>query len=311
METVTTEDGSFSIRDPATGELHHNRAGAFTEALINYIQPAGLYTCKTAYTELVVLDACWGMGYNTLTLLSEMMRGETSQFGRIVIMAVEADQAVLDMAPLALEYRVFHGLRDSTGYRRQLLDALASLKNGDGSRSIDGGLRGAKCSLNFQLPGGCEVVLSIMRGDIRCQVPTMVGCMNLDLVFHDPFSPKHVAELWTVDLFRCYRELLFQRKGRMLTYSSAGAVRGGMREAGFFVWRSTACGGKSGGTVGSIADSELDERFVFPLSADEERKVESGSGVPYRDPTLQDTCIAVRQRRVTEQLHRIQSKSTL
>jgi hypothetical protein len=42
LELVPTEDGSLSIRDAATGELHHNRAGAYEEALVNYVQPSGV-----------------------------------------------------------------------------------------------------------------------------------------------------------------------------------------------------------------------------------------------------------------------------
>src|SRR5262249_3838994 len=127
----------------------------------------------------------------------------------------------------------------------------------------------------------CELTLA--QGDLRQVVPDLSEA--LDLVFHDPFSPARVPELWTADLFKHYFRLLKPKGGRLLTFSAAAAVRGGLRAAGFSVWRTEAVGGKSGGTL--ACSKEISAAcHNFPLRDEEEQKLRTRSGIPYRDPSL-------------------------
>jgi tRNA U34 5-methylaminomethyl-2-thiouridine-forming methyltransferase MnmC len=178
--------------------------------------------------------------------------------------------------------------------------------------------------------GETEVTLEIVQGDIRKAVPAMLEresfdyspgtpwgngqgagkhARDWDVIFHDPFSPKRVPELWTIDLFRCYFELLRARAGKMLTYSSAAAVRGTMKSVGFSVFRSTALGGKSGGTVGSINVGQHTSHnpYIFTLTEDENVRYSSASGIPYRDETFAAGSADIRARRLAEQVEFHQS----
>jgi tRNA U34 5-methylaminomethyl-2-thiouridine-forming methyltransferase MnmC len=151
-------------------------------------------------------------------------------------------------------------------------------------------------------------------GDLRETLPGLNGGeAPFDLVFHDPFSPPHVPELWTVELFREYHRLLKARGGRLLTYSAAAAVRGGLLEAGFILGKTVGVGDKTGGTAawipsmasaahaGETGLSAGEE--IRPLDAWEQAYLNSRAGLPYRDPDLDDNREEIEIRRAEEQVN--------
>lgn len=282
LELAATEDGSLSLRDPATGELQHNRAGAYSEALVNYSQPCGIWhrDCKVKH-ELRVLDVCFGLGYNTFVLLTELARRVPDCFNKVSIVAVENDPRVLKLIPRILQYHKFADLNSVLLWPDVFDDST---------------------SLRFQY-GSMQVDLTIRMEDARAVIPRLANnSMQRDVIFHDPFSAKHVPELWTTDLFDCYYKMLLSANGRVLTYSAASGVRGSLWEAGFYLWRSTGLGGKSGGTVGTIIEFVgADTDCIFPLTTEELAHLQSVSGVPYRDLEFRSTRKEIWDRRSTEQ----------
>lgn len=259
LEAVQTEDGSITLRDRETGELYHNRAGAYAEALANYVQPSAIE--NFAGKDVALLDVCFGLGYNTFVLLESFLKLPNRPLS-ISIIAVEKDEEILSLIPRVLEDE-----------RLSLLRAATS------------GVSWTFGRHQFLLADGIAVTLELRNSDLRVSIPSLQQVSRFDLIFHDPFSPSKVPELWTVDLFRCYKNLL-GRQGRILTYSSAYAVRGGLKEAGLEVWRTTAVGGKSGGTLAAHPDAVVSDDCIYPLSESEESKLSSRSGIPYRDPSF-------------------------
>jgi len=277
---VMTEDGSLSRRDEETGELFHNRAGAITEAHKNYVEPSGAVELIKENGTLTILDACFGLGYNTWMLLETVLASVHATV-QVRVFGIERDADVLSDA-----ITVLHDVR--LKHVRQLVSASPS-----GEEPL------LDCATNYVWHSGtttCE--LTLVQGDLRQVVPQLSD--SLDLVFHDPFSPARMPELWTVDLFRHYFRLLKPKGGRLLTYSAASAVRGGLREAGFAVWRTEAVGGKSGGTL-ACSKRNPDYSNVLPLSDEEEQKVRSRSGIPYRDRSLSAPRATILHNRVLEQ----------
>jgi hypothetical protein len=145
--------------------------------------------------------------------------------------------------------------------------------------------------------GGLQISIDIRQADARALVPALDR--PFDLVFHDPFLPRKVPELWTIQLFEQYRRLLDKRRGVLLTYSSKAAVRGGLRQAGFEVYRTASVGEKAGGTLASV-DKLADLTGVDNLSDDELQKIESKFGIPYRDENFSRSREDILQLRETE-----------
>ncbi len=279
---IATEDGSLSRLDEGTGELFHNKAGAITEALKNYVEPSGAIELIRNQGSLAMLDVCFGLGYNTWMLIESVLTCDVSPAG-IKVFGVERDADVLPDAITVLKEEARLG-RARDLFRAAVPEVQLILEFGRKQVWNRGN-------------NSCE--LTICQGDLREVVPRLQG--PFDLIFHDPFSPARVPELWTVDIFKHYHRLLRSNGGKLLTYSSATAVRGGLREAGFTLWRTAAVGGKRGGTLACTDTAPPTHAETFALSEDEERRLRTRSKVPYRDPSLSSSRADILARRNEEQ----------
>lgn len=91
----------------------------------------------------------------------------------------------------------------------------------------------------FTLEGGIDV--SLIIGDARECLPVWEG--QADAWFLDGFSPAKNPELWAPDLMQAVFDHT-RPGGTAATYSAAGLVKGGLREAGFDVMRVPGFGRK-------------------------------------------------------------------
>gem|GEM_PF-492384 len=306
---VVTDDGSLSCLDGKTGELCHNRAGAYTEAVHNYVQPSGLIERLKIQSSIRILDACYGLGYNSWALINELLRSDiNSQSARettdsdytVSIVAIERYPEMLGFLPRVLEHPSFDTLKNKippsehNAYYRTL-ECLSNTKV-EADQVIQ---------MSTSVVDGWRFEFEIWPSDLRARVPRLQG--DFDAVFHDAFSPQKMPELWTADLFQQYYRLLENRRGVLLTYSAAAAIRGGLLEAGFQLFKTPGLGAKTGGTMGVIPVLREDGEAVrIPCPASNLEAWEQGylatrAGLPYRDPGLQTTREAILSMRANEQ----------
>ncbi|MBZ0189296.1 MAG: hypothetical protein K8F91_23830, partial [Candidatus Obscuribacterales bacterium] len=295
---IATSDGTITLRDPITGELYHNSAGAYLEAMENYVRPsmpAQIVASRVAAGEsprLALLDVCFGLGYNSFSLIDFLA---SNNFGlmKLEVFAIETDRRLLPVIAKVAEQSCFPSFSNCfvTGSANpprtlsQILSDVFADKPGDNACD--------NLELSFAI-GSMQVDLHIVFEDLRQVIPRLARerPRAFDLVYHDPFSATKVPELWTVDLFLKYNTLLNQSHGRVLTYSIATAVRGGFLQAGFLIYRTRAVGRKNGGTLAIVrfADSETSSlcqsELVYLLDEEERAKLASRSSVPYRDDSF-------------------------
>lgn len=319
--SVLTQDGSLSCIDPETGELCHNRAGAYTEAIQQYVRPSGLSARLAHQAEIRIFDACYGLGYNTWALINTL-NAEALSFNAtdheryISIISVEKALEILQFLPEILEQPSLRHLKSkmqalehNTYYRT--LEAL-NLETDQPQNVLN---------LDLELTPKCHLHWELWLGDLRTFAPLLTG--DFDAIFHDPFSPQKMPELWTVDLFRQYHARLCVKNGKLLTYSAAAAVRGGLIEAGFALRKSHALGNKAGG--GTIAQpfppiemncleiKSTEAKLIkiesdafetgLPLDDWELSYLETRAGLPYRDVNLCATRPMILSTREDEQQH--------
>lgn len=265
---ATTDDGSLSLHETSLNELYHNKAGAFTEAVTNYVEPAMrfLAMARNKNTSLNVLDSCFGLGYNSLALANEL--ASSAQF-KLQVDAVELDGEVIAMLPQVLAQPCFAALDSQT------LEQL-----------------------NFHIRV-CDLRSFLLARDRDSKL--------YDVIFHDPFSPKKVPELWSVDLFQLYFDAMADNSV-LLTYACAPAVRGALISLGFKVFRTTGLGRKNGGTIAIKTNNDcliqdlLEARTcIFTIEGEELRRLSKSSQVPFRDPNLCDDSATIIARREAEQ----------
>lgn len=274
FELIATADGSLTLRDEQSGELYHNSAGAYSEALVNYVLPSGVLALLNEKASVHILDVCFGLGYNSFVLLEEAIKSHCS--GKIRITAIEPNTELLCLADKILSFEKFANLRTANSFVEQLSTC------GSASLSV----------------AELEIELNVMAGFLEKIVPNLSD--DFDFVFHDPFSPKRAPELWTAELFQKYFSLLSKRKGAVLTYSAASAVRGAIQEVGFTLKRTSGLGAKAGGSIGFI-DSQSSKYLYTELDEMEQRKLASLSGIPYRSIGFSLDRADILRRRIEEQ----------
>jgi len=89
MKKIITNDGSPTFWNDAVQESYHSITGAKEEAVRKFVEP-----CHLAEREnIVLLDVCFGFGYNTAAALDMLQEKE------IKIIGLENNERVLQLIP--------------------------------------------------------------------------------------------------------------------------------------------------------------------------------------------------------------------
>ena len=257
-------DGSFSLWSGAFGEGFHSAAGALSEAQQKFVRPSQLERWRPGQ-ELVVVEVAVGTGTNTAALLQAAAGlGLPLQWW-----GLEQDRQPLALALASAAFR--------SQWSEATLSRLAAL--GSSERLLWGDARQAVSRLPAALQGGC------------------------DLVWLDAFSPRRCPQLWSLE-FLAQLAALLKPEGRLITYSSAAAVRAALVAAGLQLASIAASASEqwSSGTV--AAPTALGDCFPLRcLTAMEADHLFCSAAEPYRDPTGQAcaaTLLAERQLRQSQ-----------
>ncbi len=240
-------DGSFSLFNPSVGEGFHSAEGALREAREKFIAPAALERFA-AGRPLVVLEVAVGTGTNTACL----------------IQACQAAGLALDWRGLELDHRPLALALADPGFRRQW--------PGDVIRTL------------ARLGGSDRLLL----GDARQRLPELLGQLEgrCDLVLLDAFSPRRCPQLWTHDLLARLMRLL-EPDGRLITYSSAAAVRRSLLDLGLQLAAIRPAPGSGLWSAGTVAGVRplAPHPSLRSLGVMEIEHLATRAAEPYRDPS--------------------------
>ena len=284
-------DGSFSLFCPQTGEAFHSADGAVAEAQRVFVQPAALERF-VAGSRLRVVEVAVGTGTNTAALIE----AATSLGLQLEWWGLELDPAPLE---LALADASFQGQwrPDTLECLRQLVGSERLLWGDARQRVAD--LLAGRCPAEHPV-SGATALAGAMDGPPSLHSDGLQGCGPLagrcDLVLLDAFSPRRCPGLWSQEFLGRLAQLL-QPNGRLLTYSSAAAVRRALDHAGLHLAAIAATAGASvdcwsAGTVAS--PSPLPGTAPLrPLTPMEQEHLVCRAGETYRDPTGMASAAAI------------------
>lgn len=260
-----TADGSFTFFSAEFGEAFHSNQGAKLEAELKFVRPLQL-RLKALRATLVLLDVCYGLGYNTAAALEAIW--EVNPNCRVEWVGLESDPEV-PKAAIA-----HHLLQDWSDPIPELLEAVT----GDRDLQTD------------------KIHARLLIGDARQTLQQVqTSGFQADAIFLDPFSPPHCPQLWTVEFLGLLAKCL-KPDGILATYSCSAAVRTALLAAGLKIGSTLPVGRRSPGTAASFSEADL-----TGLSQQEREHLETKAGIPYRDRTLSDTAEIILQRRQAEQ----------
>lgn len=268
-------DGSFSLWSPRFGEGFHSRRGALREARETFLAPSQLERFIPGQ-RLMVVEVCVGTGTNLALLLEDC-----AELGlELEWWGLELDPAPLQLALAEPAFR--------SQWQPQTLKTLETLSE-----------RG--CWQQGCWQQGCWQQGAgsgrMLWGDARQTLPQLLEQRRgqVDLIWHDAFSPQHCPQLWTVEFLGSLAELLADG-GRWISYCSAAAVREGLRLANLnVVALATADGARLGkpdsalaaqseGVEGAEETVERADNCLQPNPSADQRRAWSGGTLASRAP---------------------------
>jgi len=272
---VLTKDGSYSLRCIFFQENFHSLLGALEETKLKFTSTSNLQRFKGK--SLNVLDICFGLGYNSASLLNELIK----QKSYLNLYALEIDKKPLEYS---IRNESFLKLWDP-----KIKKIFESLYRKDYFED-----QFFKCS--------------ILWGDAREKINIIPSANKFDLIYLDGFSPQKCPQVWTIEFLSKVVEKL-NPQGYLITYSSSAAVRKTLRNLGLEIFTiKPSLNEKTFWSQGTVAIAKLYENKLEPnsnlekLSAMEEEHLLTKASIPYRDQDLNSSKDDIINKRLNEQL---------
>jgi len=271
---VLTKDGSYSLRSIYFQENFHSSMGAFEETKLKFTAPSNLQRFKGK--SLNVLDICFGLGYNSASLLNELIK----QKSFLNLYALEIDKKPLEYS---LRNESFFKLWDPKF--KTIFESMYQKDYFDDQFF--------KCS--------------VLWGDARKKINIIPSSIKFDLIYLDGFSPQKCPQVWTIEFLSKVTEKL-NSQGYLITYSSSAAVRKTLRNLGLEIFTiKPSFKNRTFWSQGTVAISKLDKNKLKPnfnfekLSLMEEEHLLTKASIPYRDQDLNSSKDDIINRRLNEQ----------
>ena len=272
---VLTKDGSYSLRSVLFQENFHSLQGALEETKLKFTSTSNLQRFKGK--SLNVLDICFGLGYNSASLLDELIK----QKSYLNLYALEIDKKPLEYSLGKESFlklwapkvkKIFESLYRKDYFEDQFF----------------------KCS--------------ILWGDARKKINIIPSSIKFDLIYLDGFSPQKCPQLWTIEFLSKVTENL-NSQGYLITYSSSAAVRQTLRNLGLEIFNiKPSFKNRTFWSQGTVAISKFDKNKLNPnfnfekLSLMEEEHLLTKASIPYRDQNLNSNKEDIIKNRLKEQL---------
>ena len=272
---VLTKDGSYSLKSVFFQENFHSLSGALEETKLKFTAPSDLQRFKEK--SLNVLDICFGLGYNSASLLDELIK----QKSYLNLYALEIDKKPLEYSLRNKSYlklwepkvkTIFESLYRKDYFEDQFF----------------------KCSL--------------LWGDAREKINIIPPSIRFDLIYLDGFSPQKCPQVWTIEFLSKVTEKL-NSQGYLITYSSSAAVRKTLRNLGLEIFTiKPRFDNRTFWSQGTVAISKFDENKLksnsnfAKLSLMEEEHLLTKASIPYRDQDLNSSKEDIMKNRLDEQL---------
>ncbi len=275
LTEVLTKDGSYSLRSKFFQENFHSSIGALEETKLKFTATSNLQRFKGK--SLNVLDICFGLGYNSASLLNELIK----QKSNLNLYALEIDKKPLEYSLRSESFqklwapkvkKIFASLYQKNYFKDQFF----------------------RCN--------------VLWGDAREKINFIPSSIKFDLIYLDGFSPQKCPQLWTVEFLSKVTKTL-NSQGYLITYSSSAAVRKTLRNLGLEIFTiKPSFNNRTFWSQGTVAISEFDKNKLKPnfnfenLSLMEEEHLLTKASIPYRDQDLKSSKDDILKKRLDEQL---------
>lgn len=313
-----TEDGSVGLYNRQVEDIYHSKFGAALEACEKFITPLEFEKNFAHLKKIKILDICFGIGYNTKSLMKKII--QTKYKGKVEIDILEYDRNLVSLSPFIkdsffksypeISFTLLNSLgkyaqKSSCEYLNKLLSKpknkkyfepfyialFKRIKKAEGIYT----LRKRKQAFLHNIYYHCissrnkkavkplrfkNFIITPYFDDARQTIKHLNSGYNI--IFLDAFTPSKLPTLWSLEFFKqLYR--LAHKDSLLVTYSNSVAVRHAMTEAGFITGKLYDKNNRHCGTIAS-PDSKM-----IKITLDEYDKglMQTRAGIYYRDHNLE------------------------
>ena len=199
---VLSDDGSYTAYSEEYDEHYHStKDGALHESLTKHVNPA--LKLKESQDKIVILDICFGLGFNTLSTIYYAQ--EHNLESKIEIYSPELDSKLIESLNDFIYPKEFEAIK-------HIINKLIATNMYEDER----------------------IKIKLFIGDAREYIRTFKKD-KFDIVYQDAFSPSVNPVLWTKEYFRDISKII-KKDGILTTYSMALKTRLALHENGFNVY---------------------------------------------------------------------------
>jgi tRNA U34 5-methylaminomethyl-2-thiouridine-forming methyltransferase MnmC len=211
-----TKDGSMTYFNEEIGDFYKAINGALSESVLKHAK--GLEISRRDKKEIVILDICFGAGYNCLAAISEVKKKDKLKYTntKLIIYCFENDKRILEKVQDIEFCDIDKELDVDVSYYEII------------QKFVNDFLECKKTEYEED-----NIKLIMMYGDAKTEIDK-VNNNIADFCFFDPFSPEKVKDMWSVEFFKKVFAKM-NHGGRLTTYSHARFVRDNFAAAGFTV----------------------------------------------------------------------------
>jgi len=205
--------------------------GALEEPKLKFTATSNLQRFKGK--SLNVLYICFGLGYNSASLLDELIK----QKSYLNLYALE-----IDKKPLEYSLRNESFLKLCDPKVKKIFESLYRIDYFEEQFF--------KCS--------------ILWGDAREKINIIPSYLKFDLIYLDGFSPQKCPQVWTIEFLSKVTKNL-NSQGYLITYSSSAAVRKTLRNLGLEIFNiKPSLKKRTVWSQGTVAISKFDKNKLEP-----------------------------------------------
>ena len=200
-KVLLCEDGTNTLFSKEFNEPYHStKDGALHESLEKHVKPA--LSIHQQKSSLIILDICFGLGYNTFATLYYMKKHQLQT--KVHIISPEFDEG--------------------------LIRSLSSFDYPSEFETIKPIIQAISEAYFYEDE---QFKIEILLGDARLSVPKIKE--KVDIIYQDAFSPAHNPLLWTREFFKDIAHIS-KEDTILTTYSTAASIRLGLYENGFLIF---------------------------------------------------------------------------
>ena len=202
LHTMTlSEDGSYTAYSKEYEEHYHStKDGALHESFVKHVLPA--MQAKEKQDEIVILDICYGLGFNTLATL--LYFKENNLTSKLRIYSPELDEDLVKSLQSFSYPKEFESFKE-------IIDDISE----------------------YGIYQDEQIYIEVYLGDAREYVKKFVH--KFDIVYQDAFSPSTNPMLWTKEYFKDIKRSI-KDDGILTTYSISLATRLALYENDFNIY---------------------------------------------------------------------------